>query len=594
MIKKFIVGTLCSLGFSFLLLLIFLSIAIYKLMRPDFAEITPKTVLELKLEHKLQDQPSSREFPLRRTSSLSLRDLIDTLQVASRDPHVEGLVVHLEGATFSGIAQIQELRNAIRAFRKSGKFAIAYNDTFGELSSGMGVYYFASAFDEIWVQPLGALNITGLAAVQPFGRKLLDELGVFPDIETREEYKTAYDFAKEPTMTPANRQQTQEMLASFLRQMVTAIAQERELGESAVLDAVNHAPIFILEKARQEGLIDKIAYKDELYRHLDEKVGEGVNFVEIHKYPFEKTLASKKSDAKIAVVFASGMIVRGTQKSNPFFPSMTMDVEEITNALDQARDDPTIKAIVFRVDSPGGSPLASDRLWHVLKKMREETEKPVIVSMGDVAASGGYWITLPAHKIVANPGTLTGSIGVILGKIASEKFWEKIGIRWDVVQTSPNAAIWSMIHPYTPEEKKWITGMTDYIYEVFIQKVSEGRRLPLNHVRQIAKGHVWTGEQALEWGLVDALGDLNAAIELAKSEAKLSDGEKEAAQVIYLPKPASLLHHFSGLLRGNLAVSEAATQILSGLIPYLFDGIQSWIIAQRKHMWVMSSPKVEH
>ena len=592
MVKKFIVGILCSLGFSFLLLLLFLSFSVYQLMRPNFAEIKPNTVLELKLEHNLQERPLSRGFPFQKTSTASLRDFIDILQSARQDPNIKGLLVHMEKASFTGIAQIQELRNAIRAFRKAGRYAIVYNDTFGELSSGMGAYYFASVFDEIWMQPLGLLNITGLAVIQPFGRKLLDHLGISPEIETREEYKTAYDFAREPGLTPANQQATQEMLNSFLKQMVTGIAQERDLSETAVLDAINQAPIFNLESAVQDGLIDKVSYKDGVYHHLEQKLGKDINLIAFHQYPL-KQQTSSSSDAKIAVIFANGMILREARKSNFLFSGASMDTEEITESLNQAIEDPTIKAIVFRIDCPGGSPLASDKLWYALKKVRE-AKKTLIVSMGDVAASGGYWIATPANKIVANPGTMTGSIGVILGKIASEKFWENIGVQWDTVQTSPNATIWNMIHPYTLEEKKWITGMIDHIYQTFIQKVCQGRHLLPEHVQQIAKGRVWTGEQALQWGLVDVLGDLNTAIELAKTEAGLSDAEKKTVRILYLPKPTSLFYQLSLMLGGELALSQVFSQILNGVWGGLLKQIQLNISDQNKHLLSTSAITVEH
>jgi protease-4 len=595
MIKKFIIGSLCSLGVSFLILLLLLSYSFYQLLRPKAVEIKPNTVLELKLTHDLQEVPSSQNFPLQRPSLYSLRDFIDILKVARQDPRIKGLVVHLEKVSFSGVAQIQELRNAILAFRKKGKFTLVYTDTFGELSSGMGAYYFASSFDEIWMEPLGMLNITGLSVIQPFGRQLLDNLGITPEIETREEFKSAYDFAKEYGLTEPNRLALQAMLDNFLKQMVTAIAQERELSEIAVQESISQAPIFVSAHALKEGLVDKITYKSSLYPYLKKRFGADLNLVEFHKYPLERERpAPSITENKIAVIFGDGMIMREAQRSNYFLGRSSIDIEKVIESLKLVLQDPKIKAVVFRINCPGGSALAADKLWHALKEVKE-ANKPLIVSMGDTAASGGYWIATPAHKIVANPGTLTGSIGVILGKVSSEKFWESIGIHWEAIQTSPNGTLWSMVYPYTSSQKKLVTAMIDHIYEVFIQKVSQGRGLPLNYVREkAAKGRAWTGEQAFELGLVDALGDMEAAIELAKKEAKLTDAERETAQILYLPKPTSWFEQFSQLLRGELVTSGGVRQVLSAFFLELLHHFHLSLSSQDKTLLAPLPPKLEY
>ena len=587
--KKLVVGILCSLGISFLLMLMSLGFLFYSFSKPKEIKVLPHTVLELKLGPVLQEEPTSWNIFMQKSAITSLRDVIDGLQKAARDPHIKGVVVHMEKLAFSGIAQIQELRNALHRFRKEGKFALVYNDTFGEMSSGMGAYYFATAFDEIWMQPLGSLNITGLSITQPFGRKLLERLGFFPDIETREEYKTAYDFAKEAGLTPAHRQELQEMLESLFNGMVKEIAQGRELSEAEVREAIRQAPIFQGEKAVKEGLVDKLAYKDEIYAYLKKKKGI-LHFINFHKYAVSgKGKESFSPDApQIAVIFAHGVILREAHKQSPLLWGAGMNMKEVLRSLTHVIEDPAIKAIVFRIDSPGGSPLASDMIWHALKKVRQ-ARKPLIVSMGNTAASGGYWAAMPADKIIANPGTLTGSIGVILGKMASQEFWENIGVHWEGVQTSPQASLWEMIHPYTPEEKKWITGMIDHVYDVFLQKVCEGRRLSLEHVRQVAKGRVWTGEQALRWGLVDGLGDLTSAIEVAKSEARLTGEAREKVHVVYFPKSPSVFKQLAFLLEGKPLLGSVA---FKSLFPEAFHRVQEMFLLQGKGVWAASSAKV--
>ncbi len=562
MIRKFMTRLLCLFGFCFLLLIVGFSYSVYKLTHPKGVEIASSAVLDLKLEGPLEEGPSSQNFMLPAGAMTSLRDIIDTLHIAAHDGRIKGLRVHLDGVQFVGLAQIQELRQAIHAFRKRGKFASVYCDTFGEISSGMALYYFASAFDEIWMAPMGNLNITGLASVQPFARRLLDELGIYPDIEAREEYKTAYDTALKSEMTSANRQEVQEMLNSLMDQMIKAIALERELSEATVIDAVNRAPHFKLEPLKQEGFIDYTAFLEEFREAKLGKLDHTVQKVKFHDYVANLTKEKGKSDTKIAVIFGNGMITKEAQKGNPLLPSMVMEVDDIQAAFKEAEHDSTIKAVVFRIDSPGGSPLVSDVLWHTVERFQKISKKPVIVSMGNVAASGGYWIAAPAHKIVANPGTITGSIGVLSGKIASAKLWEKLNVQWDMVKTHDNAAIWNMIYPFTSEEKKIVSDMTDHVYETFMQKVSQGRHLSMDHVRQVAKGRVWTGEQALKWGLVDRLGDLNTAIDLAKQEAKLDQAQTASAKVLYLPYHKPLFERLLNLTKGNFKISTFLAQVI--------------------------------
>ncbi|MGI4851370.1 MAG: signal peptide peptidase SppA [Janthinobacterium lividum] len=564
MMRKFFVRFLCFFGLCFLVLTGTLSYGLYKLTRPQVADIHPGTVLKLTLDTPLQEMPSAHHFPFQQDSSTSLREIIDTLKMASQDTRVQGLTVHLDNIQFSGLAQIQELRNAIHDFRKTGKFAHVYCDSFGEISSGMGIYYLATAFDQIWMAPLGSLNITGLSTVQPFARRLLDELGIQPEIEAREEYKTAYDSALKSEMSVPHRQEVQEMLDSFMNQMIKAIARDRKLNQATVIDAINKAPHFDLIPVKQQGFIDQISYLPEFYKSIQKT--SKASWLDFHQYVASVKQKVTPSDTKIAVIFGSGMIAPEGQRSNPLMPSMSMEVDDIKRAFKLAGRSSDIKAVVFRIDSPGGSPLISDDLWNTIREFQKLSQKPVIVSMGNVAASGGYWIAACADKIVANPGSITGSIGVLSGKIASAKLWEKLNVQWDIVKTHPNAAIWNMIYPFSPEEKQLVSNMTDHIYKTFIQKVAEGRHLSVDHVRQVAKGRVWTGEQALQAGLVDQLGDLNTAIYVAMQEAKFTDAQKNHAHVLYLPEHASLLTKLSNLTKGNFKISIFMSQVIELVI----------------------------
>lgn len=562
MIRKFFVGFLCFLGLCFLILAGTISYGLYKITHPKITEIHQGTVLKLTLDTPLDEMPSAHRFPFQHDSLTSMRDIIDALHIAGQDERIKGLAVHLDGIQFAGLAQIQELRNAIHAFRKKGKFAHVYSDTFGEISSGMGLYYLAAAFDEIWMAPLGNLNITGLSSIQPFARRLLDDLGIYPDIEAREEYKTAYDSALKSEMSAPNRQETQEMLDSLMNQMIKAIVQDREINEATVIDTINKAPHFDLIPVKQEGFIDQISFVDNFYNAIEHKLKSHVSWLDFHHYVSSIKHKTTSSETKIAVIFGSGLIAKEGQKNNPLMPSTSMESDEIIQAFKTASKDHTIKAVVFRIDSPGGSPLISDILWNTIREFQKKTKKPVIVSMGNVAASGGYWIAAPADKIVANPGTITGSIGVLTGKIASAKLWEKLNVQWDIVKTHSNSAIWNMIYPFSLEEKQVVSRMTDYIYKIFIQKVADGRHLTFDHVHQVAKGRVWTGEQALKWGLVDQLGDLSTAITVAMQEAKLNNDQKSQVHILYLPEHTSLFTKLSNLTKGSFKITTFLAQVI--------------------------------
>ena len=572
--RKFLNRFLCFFGLCFLILITTLCYSIYKFTQPKVTEILPGTVLKLTLDAPLDDMPSARHFPFQQNSLTSLRDIIDALDTAGLDDRIKGLVVHLDGVQFSGLAQIQELRNAIHAFRKTGKFAHVYCDTFGESSSGgMGLYYLAVAFDKIAMAPLGNLNITGLSSIQPFARRLLDDIGLHPDIEAREQYKTAYDSALKSEMSAPHRQETQELLDSLMNQMIQAIVQDRQLTKAVVIEAINKAPHFDLLPLQQAGFIDQISFIDHFYHGIEGKStpNSSVSWLDFNHYVSDLRHKRVSLNTKIAVIFGNGLIVKEGQRSNPLMSSASMEIKEIRQAFKAAGQDPTIKAVVFRIDSPGGSPLVSDILWNAIRTFQTKTNKPLIVSMGNVAASGGYWIAAPADKIVANPGTITGSIGVLAGKIASAELWKKLNIQWDVVKTHDNSAIWNMIYPFSPEEKKIVARMTDHIYTTFIQKVMDGRHLTFDHVHSVAKGRVWTGEQALQWRLVDQLGDLNTAIHVAMQEAKLHEIPRYEIQIVYLPEHISLFTKLSNLAKGNFKI----TTLLAQAVGLVIQEIQS-------------------
>lgn len=449
-----------------------------------------------------------------------LREVVETLEAAAEDDRVAGLVARV-GSAPMGMARIQELRDAVLAFRTSGKPAIAYAETFGEFSPGNGSYYLATAFDRIYLQPSGDIGLTGFIAESPFLRGTLEKVGIEPRMDHRYEYKNAMNTFTERGYTPAHRESMQSLIDGWFGQMVRGIAQARGKTEPQVRELVNRGP-FLGKEALDAGLVDGLKYRDEVLQEARKQAGKGAELLYLSKYapradgPYDK-------GKTIALVYGVGAVARGESAFDPVFGEASMGSDTVAGALRAAIDDEDVVAILFRVDSPGGSYVASDTIWRETKRARE-AGKPIIVSMGDLAGSGGYFVAMDASKIVAQPGTITGSIGVLAGKMLTSGLWDKVGMGWDEVHTSEHATMWTGTHDYSPEEWARFQTWLDRIYGDFTTKVAQGRKLPLETVLRIARGRIWTGEDAKRLGLVDELGGFPVAIRLAREAAGLKPG----------------------------------------------------------------------
>ncbi len=478
--------------------------------------VPERTILQANFERPLIEYiPDDPVGALVKQESPTVLGVVETLDKAAADDRVMALVARV-GASSLGLAQIQEIRDAVLRFRQSGKPAIAYAETFGEFRPGNGVYYLATAFDEIYMQPSGDLGLTGLMAESPFLRGLLDKLGLVPRGDHRYEYKNALNVFTERAYTDPHREATQALLDSMFEQIVNGIAEARSLSQDQVRAIVDRGPLFGQETVDAK-LVDGLAYRDEVRERVKESAGEDAEFLDLSKY---LDLAGRLygDGESIALIYGVGSATRGKSKYDPFSESVNMGSETVARAIRDAIDDDDVKAILFRVDSPGGSYVASDTIWRETIRARE-AGKPVIVSMGELAASGGYFVSMAADKIVAQPGTITGSIGVLAVKLLTPGFWEKTGISWDEVHTSENASYWSSLQDYTPEEWSRFQAWLDRIYEDFTAKVADGRNIPKERVLEIAKGRVWSGEDAKGLGLVDELGGFSEAIALAREAA---------------------------------------------------------------------------
>lgn len=507
------------------------------------------------LEEQSADDPGARFF---RGDSLTVREVAAALERAAEDERVQGVLFRLAGVGM-GFGQLQELRDAVLAFRESGKAAVAFADTFGEFGPGNGGYYLATAFDEIAMQPSGDVAITGLSARTQFFRGALDKLGIVPRLDGREEYKTFKNTFTETGYTEPHRESLETVLGSLFGQMVRAVAEARGLAETDVRNLMDKAPLSA-EEARDAGLLDRLAYWDQVQEALRERLGETPRGVDLAGY-LRRVGDPHKEGPELALVVAEGGIQRGRSGYNPLTGELIMGSETVAGAIRSAADDEDVRGILLRVNSPGGSYIGSDTIWREVVRA-ESLGKPVVVSMADVAGSGGYFISMPAHRIVAQPGTITGSIGVFAGKLITREFWNRLGVSFEELHTSDNGDFWSPLKDYDKEQWRQFQAWLDRAYDDFTGKVARGRNLSPERVKEIAKGRVWTGEDALALGLVDALGGYPRALELLKEAADIAP--ESSVHLRPFPQPRSLL---AALLSGEVSLGRSVDRTLAPVRP---------------------------
>ena len=482
-------------------------------------------LLELDLSQPLIEQePGDPLGKIRSRGKARLRPVLRTLHEAADDPRVVGLVAKLGDPTMT-LSRAQELRDGVQAFARSGKPAVAWTDTFGESATGTVQYFLASGFSEIWLQPTGELNLLGVSAEVQFLRGLLDNLGVTPQIHQRYEYKNAGDRITQREFTPAHREAADRLAASAWEQVVDAIVTSRGLKPDDVQAVADQAPLFS-DDAQKLGLVDRIGYRDEVYADLRRCVGGDVKLLFAERWtPQRKPITrvvhavQERSAPVIALVEGHGAIVTGRSRRLPLQgPAMGSDT--ICAALRAAAKNDKVRAVVFRVDSPGGSAVASDSIWREVACVRD-AGKPVIVSMGSVAGSGGYYVSCSADHIVATPATLTGSIGVVGGKPVTSGLTDRIGLSYGAVHRGEHALMYSQHRKFSESEQERLDAWLDRIYADFTGKVADCRGMTVEAVHEVAKGRVWTGADALGLGLIDSLGGFRDAVAIARERAGL-------------------------------------------------------------------------
>ncbi|HVM61489.1 MAG TPA: signal peptide peptidase SppA [Verrucomicrobiae bacterium] len=518
--------------------------------------VPTKVILEVDLEKRLAeytpDDPVARIVAGRAPTILNL---VEALQRGSTDKRVVGLIARV-GEAGLPLADIQEIRDAVVAFRHSGKPAIAYAETFGEESRANGSYYLATAFDRIYLQPSGDVGLSGLMAETPFLRGTLDKLGLVPRMDHRSEYKNAMNELTEKKYTPAHREATEAFVKSAFDQLVAGIASARKMSTNDVRALIDRGP-FLADEALDAKLVDKLGYRDAAYDDIKKQAGPHTKFLYLSKY-LDRAGSPYDEGDTVALIYGVGDIHRGKSGYSPLFQDVSMGADSVAAAFRAAAEDKDVKAILFRIDSGGGSYVASDTIWRETVRARK-AGKPIIVSMGGVAGSGGYFIAMSADKIVAQPATLTGSIGVFAGKFLTTNFWDKLGISWDEVHTSSNAMVFTGLQDYTPEQWTRFEGWLDRIYDDFTTKVAAGRKLPKDKVLEIAKGRIWIGEDAKALGLVDELGGFPVALKLVREAAKLPLDAKIKLKLF--PRPQSPIERLLG--RGSDSSESAGDETLA-------------------------------
>lgn len=480
---------------------------------------TANTVLELDLRDGISDQPSASPFAAFSGSGLSVMKIVDTLAQAEKDEHVKVLLLRLpEGGVTP--ASADEIRQAIRRFRGSGKVVIAHSQGFQPIGTAISSYMLGASASELWMQNTASFQVTGFSSDTMFLGRAFEKYGVQADFEQRYEYKNAVNQYTQSDYTGPHREAMTAWMTSVYDNAVGSAAQDRKIAPAALKTTIEAGP-YSAQQALSLKLIDKIGQVEEAESEAKRRAGANSDIVEFGDYASSQGEREGSGTDAIAIVGAEGDIVTGRGGGGGFGTSSSIHSDDTAKAIYDAIKDKDVKAIVFRVSSPGGSPEASEQILAAVRAARA-AGKPVVVSMGSYAASGGYWISSEADWIVAQPSTITGSIGVFGGKFVLAPALARFGVDLKEISVGGEYSdAFSPTQPFTTSQRAAFSASMDKTYEEFVQRVSTGRHLPVERVREIARGRVWTGAQALPLGLVDQLGGVTEAIVKARDLAKI-------------------------------------------------------------------------
>jgi len=500
---------------SFVLLFLFIIVGVATSSSKKVVKLEENTILHLTLDQPILDRTNENPFAGFAGGSFGeqapgLNDILHNIQKAAKNENIIGIFLDISVIP-SGIASIEEIRNELTEFKKSGKFIYAYSEAFSQPS-----YYLATVADKIYLHPTGMAELKGLRSEILFFKGTLDKIGVEPQVFRHGKFKSAVEPFIQDKLSDANREQIRTFIFSIWNHMVDGIAKERKLTSAQIINMADNALVTNSTSAKEQKLVDDLKYRDEVLEILKTKANaeaidkiEFTNITELRDVKEDK----EKSKDKIAIIFAEGDIVDGEGKEGE------VGSVEFSKALRKARLDEKVKAVVLRINSPGGSALASETIYREVVLTKKV--KPVIVSMGNLAASGGYYIAAPADTIVASPNTITGSIGVFGLFFNAQKMVNNLGVTVDTVKTNKFADIGTGSRAVTAQEREIIQREIERIYDNFISRVAEGRKMSKANVDSIAQGRVWTGADAKRLGLVDVFGGLETAVAIAAKKAKL-------------------------------------------------------------------------
>ena len=546
---------------TFTAVLLTMSLTI-KVFTQDMAEPPKNQFVEISISGALPEVKPA--FAFGTVQTMTLNNILKNIDKIEENKQIIGVIVRIGGIN-TGWGKLQEIRNRLINLRQNGKTVISYLE-----SANNAEYLLATATEQIILAPAGTVGLTGLRAEVMFYKGILDKLEIKADMFAVGDYKSAIEPYTRENMSEAQRQTMTSILDNLHQQQVNMIASGREhINAERAIELIDQGP-FTASEAYEVGLIDSLSYYDQLITSLESSHDSEIEFIInygkkavtqpdlgtftglmklISMFTKPTTQPKKNTTPKIALIYAIGPIMPNHPQI-PFGIGEGITPHRIIEALHTAREDKSVRAIVIRVDSPGGSALASDLIWREVKQTRER--KPIIVSMSDVAASGGYYISAAATEIVAQPGTITGSIGVLGGKLNLRGIYNKVGLTKDIITRGKNANIYSDYSNFSQSEREKMEKMLHTVYDDFVNKVAEGRKKTYDEIHQIAQGRVWTGQQAKELGLIDWLGGLDTALAIAKKQVSIS--HDEPIEIITLPKPKPLLEILMEGFEANLQI----------------------------------------
>lgn len=552
-------GCLFAVGAFLVLCLVAAGSLVYLVARTQAPSVEKGAFVEIRIGGAIPE--NVLEANLFGGDPLTMRDLSDVLHWAGEDARVQGVVLRIEPLAI-GWGKVQEIRDQVDSVRAKGKTVVAFLEAGDDAE-----YYLATAADKVFMAPMGFLGMDGISAELDFYRGLLDKVGVEYDGVSVGEFKSAPEHYTRTAMSEPYRTEYEAIVDGIFENYVSGIASARKLPRDKVRELIDQGP-FQATSARELGLVDELYYWDEFE---DWVKGTSTEEPQIVAAGTIRAMAARRREpgaltrSNIAVIYASGAIMSG-ESSDGGFGGETMGSDTITEALRDAREDDSIKAVVIRVDSPGGSVIASDVIWREV--MVTKGKKPVVISMSDLAASGGYYIAMGASAIVAQPGTITGSIGIFTGKFVTDGLYDKVGVSTDQVKRGAFADMYTSSRKFTEQERAKIQDELQDAYAVFIGKVADGRGLDVETVDKIARGRVWTGSAAKELGLVDELGGLDKAIEVAKDKANVTG----TPGIVVLPRKRTFWEQLGD--SGGMVQAPAATVEMPRPVDEMLEGAE--------------------